>query len=144
MYIFGGRIPESKLTREDATHRDYKMYSAWRANRVIHKPCGTNAQWRSVQTGLDQPWVKQQKVSEDLFCIDDYDLVRNDIWRYDIMNNSWHEIKPAPESPIPLGRHGHGTVIWDDMIYLFGGYYDPVRYLDDTWHFNISVFGISH
>ena len=126
MYIFGGRIPDSIKTSPQALPR------------VIHKPCGTNAQWTDLE-GFKQPWIGERITEDGIFCIDDYDLVKNDIWRYDILNNSWHEIIPAATSPIPIGRHGHKMVIWDDIIYTFDGYYDPVRYLDDTWHFNIST-----
>jgi len=126
MYIFGGRIPDSIKTAPQALPR------------VIHKPCGTNAQWTDLE-GFKQPWIGERITKDGIFCIDDYDLVKNDVWRYDILNNSWHEIIPAATSPIPIGRHGHKMVIWDDIIYTFGGYYDPVRYLDDTWHFNITA-----
>lgn len=126
MYIFGGRITDSSKTAPQVLPR------------VIHKSCGTNAQWTDLD-GVRQPWEGERVINDDLFCIDDYDLVKNDVWQYNIMNNSWHEIVPAETSPIPLGRHGHKLVIWDDIIYTFGGYYDPIQYLDDTWHFNITA-----
>jgi len=83
-------------------------------------------------------------------------LVLNDMWGYNITNNTWYIIKPFNEGnqgrynrfgypnklafndAIPVERTGHRMVVWDDIIYLFGGYYDPVEYYDDTWHYNIT------
>jgi len=78
-------------------------------------------------------------------------LVLDDMWGFNITNNTWFLITPITAQTdrwgydiphhlvdTPHGRHGHKMTTWDDIIYLFGGYYDPVMYYDDTWHYNIT------
>jgi len=64
-------------------------------------------------------------------------LVMNDLWGYDIKNITWF-IAASVGAEHPHERHGTKMGLWDDIIYLFGGYYDPVEYLKDTWHYNIT------
>ena len=66
-------------------------------------------------------------------------LTLKDIWGYDILLNEWFEVVPTAGSAIPVERQGHRTVIWDDMMYVYGGYEAPIQYLNDTWHFNLTA-----
>jgi len=65
-------------------------------------------------------------------------LVTNDLWGYDIKNNSWF-VTQSVGWEIPHERQGMKMACWSDILYIFGGYYDPVEYLQDTWHYNISA-----
>ena len=65
-------------------------------------------------------------------------LTLQDIWGYNILLNEWFEVVPTKGSMIPVERQGHRTVIWDDMMYVYGGYEAPIQYLNDTWHFNLT------
>jgi N-acetylneuraminic acid mutarotase len=66
-------------------------------------------------------------------------LTLKDIWGYNILLNEWFEVVPTAGSAIPVERQGHRTVIWDDMMYVYGGYEAPIQYLNDTWHFNLTA-----
>jgi len=65
----------------------------------------------------------------------------NDIWGYNIANDTWYKIQATttPGWPLPHERQGHKVALSDDIMYMFGGYYDPVRYFQDTWHYNITA-----
>ena len=65
-------------------------------------------------------------------------LVTNDVWGYNIPNNTWFFVPPAKNTTTPHERHGQRAVIWDDIMIMVGGYYDPQEYYNDTWHYNIT------
>lgn len=65
-------------------------------------------------------------------------LVYNDIWGYNIPNNTWFLVTPTPNNERPHERHGQRAVLWEDIMIVFGGYYDPVQYYQDVWHYNIT------
>jgi len=74
-------------------------------------------------------------------------LVLNDVWGYNITNNTWFMVIPEPyvdnlgavhHHLSPHHWHGHRAAVWDDIMCIFGGYYDPNEYYQDTWRFNLT------
>lgn len=49
-----------------------------------------------------------------------YCYVLNDVWIYDIMKKTWHEIKAKNSSKF-LNRFGHSCCSFNDKVYVFGG-----------------------
>src|SRR5579871_393412 len=45
----------------------------------------------------------------------------NLVWAYDLKGGKWF-----PRSPMPIGLHDAGAVVFDDMIYVVGGNSEPM------------------
>ncbi|TRY50525.1 Galactose oxidase [Cryptosporidium tyzzeri] len=59
-----------------------------------------------------------------------------DLWRLNLKNYSWQEVKTTGLSPTP--RSGHRMVVWRHYFVVFGGFHDTIR---ETRYFNdIHVF----
>ncbi|KAK9171620.1 Galactose oxidase, central domain protein [Cryptosporidium meleagridis] len=59
-----------------------------------------------------------------------------DLWRLNLKNYTWQEIKTTGLSPTP--RSGHRMVVWRHYFVVFGGFHDTIR---ETRYFNdIHVF----
>ncbi|KAH8582589.1 kelch repeats [Cryptosporidium sp. chipmunk genotype I] len=59
-----------------------------------------------------------------------------DLWRLNLKNYSWQEVKTTGLSPTP--RSGHRMVVWRHYFVVFGGFHDTVR---ETRYFNdIHIF----
>ena len=62
----------------------------------------------------------------------------NDLWKYNFTSNIW-TLLPIPQTSVnPPKMSGHKLVIMDQLILLFGGYYNNA-YFNDIWRFNISM-----
>jgi len=60
----------------------------------------------------------------------------NDIWVYDLINQSWRQIQPK-ENPPP--RNGHTSVLYkDDGLVIFGGIQDITHERDDVIFFDFA------
>ena len=60
----------------------------------------------------------------------------SDVWKYDIEQDSWQFIAPV-NSPAELGRHDHSAVVYDDVMYIYGGKSVDVK--GDLWAFNLKT-----
>eukprot|EP00898_Chlorokybus_atmophyticus_P009061 jgi/Chlat1/9156/Chrsp97S08403 len=49
------------------------------------------------------------------------DMAKNDMYVYDFETSKWGRITGTGD--VPSGRHGHTTVVYNDKMYLFGGYF---------------------
>ncbi|KAJ1607488.1 kelch repeat-containing protein [Cryptosporidium canis] len=59
-----------------------------------------------------------------------------DLWRLNLRNYTWQEIKTTGLSPTP--RSGHRMVVWRHFFVVFGGFHDTIR---ETRYFNdIHIF----
>lgn len=54
-----------------------------------------------------------------------------DLWRLNLKNYTWQEVKTTGLSPTP--RSGHRMVVWRHFFVVFGGFHDTVR---ETRYFN--------
>ena len=48
----------------------------------------------------------------------------------------WRQIQQSSTSPSP--RHLHSLVCHNNNLYLFGGFGDGEKYLDDFWQFSLG------
>jgi hypothetical protein len=65
-----------------------------------------------------------------------------DLWRYDIKEQTWEEIKPAKAvGAHPTARSGHVAVVWKHYMILFGGFYEASK---DTprWYNDVFVLDL--
>ena len=49
----------------------------------------------------------------------------------------WRQVQTS-NSPSP--RHLHSLVSHNNNVFLFGGFGDGEKYLDDFWHFSFGIF----
>jgi hypothetical protein len=63
-----------------------------------------------------------------------------DLWRYDVAQERWRRLTPAPGAAWPAARELY-DLVWDgrDALYLFGGYADASGYLNDFWRYDIPA-----
>lgn len=59
----------------------------------------------------------------------------NDLWKYDILKQTWTEIK-MPEESIPLERSGHSCDVYGQYMVIFGGFYEITKELNDLHLFD--------
>ena len=64
----------------------------------------------------------------------------NDLWQYDISNNSWTLLNPSGN--LPVARNGHNAVYTkSNNMFMFGGTIQNASgaiYLNDLWQYDIS------
>eukprot|EP01124_Arcella_intermedia_P025632 TRINITY_DN4624_c0_g1_i2.p1 TRINITY_DN4624_c0_g1~~TRINITY_DN4624_c0_g1_i2.p1 ORF type:complete len:299 (-),score=46.46 TRINITY_DN4624_c0_g1_i2:193-1089(-) len=62
----------------------------------------------------------------------------NDLWIFNLQNNSWKELKVSGNAP--CGRYFHGMALLGDLLFVFGGFYwdGRERYLNDLHSVDLS------
>lgn len=45
----------------------------------------------------------------------------NDIWRLEVDSLKWERVKPEKTNKYPPSRSGHGAVVSNDHLFIFGG-----------------------
>lgn len=60
-------------------------------------------------------------------CVGDEYYHYKDVWRYDIRQQSWEEIKFSRVGAIPSARSGHAAVVWKHFMIIFGGFYEATK-----------------
>jgi hypothetical protein len=50
----------------------------------------------------------------------------------------WRPIHQSSSSTSPSPRHLHSLVSHNNYLYLFGGFGDGEKYLDDLWQFSLG------
>jgi N-acetylneuraminic acid mutarotase len=62
----------------------------------------------------------------------------NDFYEYNVDNAVWQEVScPSSGSSAPTPRHSHSAVVYEDSMYVFGGY--DGHYRNDFYRFNFST-----
>ena len=62
----------------------------------------------------------------------------NDFYEYNLDANTWQEVlSSGAGGPPPTPRHSHSAVIYEDSLYIFGGY--DGHYRKDFYRFNFST-----
>lgn len=67
-----------------------------------------------------------------------------DLWRYDIKEQKWEEIKPSKAvGSHPTARSGHVAVVWKNFMILFGGFFEAnketPRWYNDVYVMNLQT-----
>jgi len=114
-----------------------------------------DGQWRRVRNDECRPGVDSEAdwparrygamsaaSDEATFVFGGYgDRDLNDLWRFDHDAESWTLLSPHRESADwPAPRYGSSFVLYDDLLYLFGGRSreHPKRNYNDLWTFDVS------
>lgn len=67
---------------------------------------------------------------------------RNDLYSFSFETNQWHEVRPASESGqkahVPCPRFCHTCDVYNNSLYVFGGYDGQMR-LNDFWQFKLAT-----
>lgn len=58
----------------------------------------------------------------------------NDLFKFDFDTKTWTEIKPKDESKLPSKRYKHSACIYENMMYIFGGW-DSSGKLNDMYRY---------
>ena len=60
------------------------------------------------------------------------------MWRYDLLHSEWTLLRDSPRSPCV--RSGHSAVVYDNKLWLFGGYSDTlVQYFRDMYTYDFAT-----
>jgi hypothetical protein len=64
---------------------------------------------------------------------------RNDLYSFSLTTNQWHEVRPASGSKgnLPCPRFCHTCEVYNNSLYVFGGY-DGQQRLNDFWQFRLA------
>ena len=66
----------------------------------------------------------------------------NDLWRLDTATAAWENLTAKTKGAAPSPRSGHRAALYQDKLFLFGGFYDTgkdVRYFDDAYLYDIPT-----
>eukprot|EP00163_Fabomonas_tropica_P028388 TRINITY_DN575_c1_g1_i2.p1 TRINITY_DN575_c1_g1~~TRINITY_DN575_c1_g1_i2.p1 ORF type:complete len:1161 (-),score=219.44 TRINITY_DN575_c1_g1_i2:122-3253(-) len=64
-------------------------------------------------------------------------VLYNDLWRYNIAENSWRELRPRGTRPSP--RYGATISVHNDLVYLYGGDTGDDLGSSDMWVFDYII-----
>ncbi|XP_040378907.1 kelch domain-containing protein 4 [Oryza brachyantha] len=128
IYMFGGEFTSPNQERfhhyKDFWSLDLKT-NQW--EQILAKGCP------SARSGHRMVLYKHKIVLFGGF----YDTLRevryyNDLHVFDLDNFKWEEIKPRPGCLWPSSRSGFQLIVYQDQIYLYGGYFKEVVSSDKT------------
>ncbi len=58
----------------------------------------------------------------------------NDFYEFNVDYNTWQEVLCSGQGQPPTPRHSHSAVMYEDSMYVFGGY--DGHYRSDFYRFN--------
>jgi N-acetylneuraminic acid mutarotase len=58
----------------------------------------------------------------------------NDFYEYNVDYNTWSEVLYTGSGTMPTPRHSHSAVIYEESMFVFGGY--DGHYRNDFYRFN--------
>jgi N-acetylneuraminic acid mutarotase len=96
--------------------------------------------WKEIKTHDMPPSPRDRHVavvhSRSIFIFGGYDGFNrvNDFYEYNIDYNSWQEVLHNDGEVPPTPRHSHSSVVYEDSMYIFGGY--DGHYKNDFHRFN--------
>eukprot|EP00163_Fabomonas_tropica_P011116 TRINITY_DN2164_c0_g1_i11.p1 TRINITY_DN2164_c0_g1~~TRINITY_DN2164_c0_g1_i11.p1 ORF type:complete len:353 (+),score=59.46 TRINITY_DN2164_c0_g1_i11:89-1147(+) len=64
-------------------------------------------------------------------------ILYNDLWRYNIEENTWRELRPRGTRPSP--RWGATISVYNDLVYLYGGNTGDNLGSSDLWVFDFGM-----
>ncbi|CAG8461243.1 14775_t:CDS:10 [Cetraspora pellucida] len=131
MYIFGGQTGESYLNDLIAIDTD------------VLQDDSLNASWELVAPKSPLPPGRAAHIlcahNNKIYMFGgmDGDRCYNDMWCYDLHNNTWSQLSCAGFIPFP--RKYHSATIVDGIIYVFGGINQEGKELGDLTSFQINT-----
>ena len=113
----------------------------------------TNMKWITV-TSLDPPTPRDRHTAVSyercIYIYGGYDGSSrvNDFYEYNVDTNTWREMVPSSISTTPSARHSHAAVVYQDSMYIFGGYdglyrndFHRYNYRTNTWNIMTDSLG---
>ncbi|OHT15290.1 Kelch motif family protein [Tritrichomonas foetus] len=105
---------------KSATHRTLYIRSAFYGIWSLNIPNCLNPPSRSGQFCV---YDKENQNAYIGYGIDRNGNALNDVWRLDVENNTWHQLRLSGDYIEP--RSGARAFLYKDLIYVFGGFRDP-------------------
>lgn len=62
----------------------------------------------------------------------------NDLWCFNIADQTWKQITPKNQDNIPNPRSGHSCDIFDGYLVIYGGIFDVTKELNDLYIYSIA------
>ena len=123
LYIFGGY---------DGISRKNDFYS-YDTEKLI---------WKQIKTWDIPPLPRDRHVAvvynRSIYIFGGYDGFNriNDFYEYNVDSGSWQEVIFCGKEGPPTPRHSHSAVVYEDSMYVFGGY--DGNYKNDFYRFNFT------
>jgi N-acetylneuraminic acid mutarotase len=98
--------------------------------------------WKQIKTCDIPPLPRDRHVAvvfnRSIFIFGGYDGFNrvNDFYEYNVDSNSWQEVIFGGREGPPTPRHSHSAVVYEDNMYVFGGY--DGNYKNDFYKFNFT------
>lgn len=67
-----------------------------------------------------------------------HELISNDLWVFNTETERWHKVD-LPDTGKPPARNGHGAVMHNNKMYIFGGSSPETGPLNDFWVFEFEL-----
>lgn len=96
-------------------------------------------QWQRLNDG-NAPSPRDRHVAtvfeDTLYIFGGFDgtMRVNDLHSYDLVANEWHPVEVSGNTAAPTPRHSHAAVVYQQSMYIFGGY--DGSYRSDLHEFN--------
>eukprot|EP01114_Cavostelium_apophysatum_P010831 TRINITY_DN24964_c0_g1_i1.p1 TRINITY_DN24964_c0_g1~~TRINITY_DN24964_c0_g1_i1.p1 ORF type:complete len:377 (-),score=50.12 TRINITY_DN24964_c0_g1_i1:14-1144(-) len=65
--------------------------------------------------------------------------VLNDVWKFDLETYSWTLVKQKPNDVVPPPVRYHVAVVYKDAMYIYSGFTDARKHLDDLYRFDFAT-----
>ncbi|GAM24018.1 hypothetical protein SAMD00019534_071930, partial [Acytostelium subglobosum LB1] len=137
MYVIGGSV-----TQHDAKRNIFSTF--FNCANVYNFETNT---WREIpaptfgRLGTAVTYRASEQSKEYVYYFGGYDQAgrsNNDLWRLDTETEIWHLVGRKEGAPWPVDRHSHTANIYQDKMYVYGGY-NKRGFVRDLYAFDFST-----
>eukprot|EP00090_Calanus_glacialis_P001090 TRINITY_DN10771_c0_g1_i2.p1 TRINITY_DN10771_c0_g1~~TRINITY_DN10771_c0_g1_i2.p1 ORF type:complete len:674 (-),score=159.36 TRINITY_DN10771_c0_g1_i2:91-2112(-) len=125
LYLLGGRNGNVAL-------RDFWLYQPVAKRWEVVRGSGSPPGCLQGHTMLEYKDVLYVFGGELSFCNDQ----ETPLWMFDIKEKTWHKYSTPKGVVTPKGRRGHTAVVFQDSMYIYGGYQDLRGSTSELWAFH--------
>jgi N-acetylneuraminic acid mutarotase len=132
----------------DNTFNVYGGLQGADSNSKIYSLNLDNNEWKVIESGNEAPIGRDDHAA----CFDEETKTfyvfggyvdgdkANDLWKYDTANNTWTELKDnnLNDDQMPVSRIGAAIVMYNNVLYLFGGHDDNNEKINDMWKYDLA------
>uniref|UniRef100_A0A0N5CD48 Kelch domain-containing protein 10 n=1 Tax=Strongyloides papillosus TaxID=174720 RepID=A0A0N5CD48_STREA len=133
MFIFGGFEEDHQIFSQDVFVFDF-ITNEW----AEVKPTGKKPAWRDFHTACvidGKMYIFGGRCDEMGMFISNKDIYTNEVYVLDLEEYSWKTITKKGDGP--SGRRSHSSWVFNNRMYIFGGYYGPTNsHFDDLYEFD--------